>query len=577
MLNRIARLKTHKTLLNFLLIISALSFFCLEIGGVYQLFAFPFAVIALILILRKIDLQKELECSVKLKVFSFFTSLSTLIYGVKGFYFVRNYDLFMKNPVSGTGRILRSVGLNEGSSMLIFTVPAALAAVIAFYFVFSVSIIICKRLISAVKTYRLLDFSRAEKTAYAIIFSVFAVVTVLIYQKTDVFFHANDLIFQADTYSNLVFNSSFLCLTNGNNILSQPLFMIFAFNFFGIPYLLSLVLPFAFALPVFTSFVHIALLIFTATIFARLLKLTGAGRILFVVLFFCMFSPVMFTLLIDQYVTAVFYFVLFTFILVEKKRLDAFYLYASTGTLLTSAFASFFILKCSPVKKLFRRFKKIVLLGIGFIILTAAFCRSDVFYSVESAKNILQWAGAVPSERSQKKDLGTDIQTRVLEFIEGATYFFISPRSEIIFAEDSYDEKSGLLDAPAHYGYETASTVKFSAPGLVIIILSILSAFINRKKPFARFSVFWLGFYFVLCACLGWGLVKTQNCLFLYSLYFNWAYFVLLFMLLQNILSRLHIKTALTFVCAAFSTVLLFINIPSFMNVIKFGLTYYPL
>lgn len=571
----------HKTFI----LISAAAFFCLEFSSLKYLLGLPLAIAAIFIILRKIDLQKELESNLPLKLFSLFNAAGTCVYGVREFYFLRLFSGFFENSDSKTGAVLKRLGFEENSSRLVFILIAILGAVVGFYFAYILVLSVTKRLLSIIKRNNLLDFSKTEKITYSVLFAIFAIFIAFVYLHSDLFFPSiiNDTIFSADGELLIVKQNAFLSLAHGENDLRQPLFAVFALPFSGIPYLLSLLIPFRWSLPLFTNLVNLVLLIFSTTILARLLHLQSKIRICFVILSSLTFSHIMFSLFIEQYVIAFFYFLLFVYVVCEKKRISVFLLYGATGTLTTSCIASFFILDFSSAKKFFRRFKKLIFLALGFAFLMISLCRTDVFLDLKTKiKNLSSFAGSAPvqttltTQNIKSKSDSSKISNRFLAFVESSTYYFASPRAEIRFAEDDYNEQ-GKLSTPAHYFYATSQSSKFSIAGTLILAFSILSIVLNRKKTFARFATFWLCFNFLLTCVLGWGLSEQENTLFLYSLYFGWVYFVLIFMLVQNVLLLFHAEKFLSLVCVVCSAGLLALNIPSVKQILDFAFTYYPL
>lgn len=575
----------NRTFHKIFILISAAEFFCLEFSGWKYLLGLPFALVALFIVLRKVDLQKELESTLSLKLFSFFSAAGTCVCGVKEFHFLRLYSEFFENPDSETGAVLRKLGFNENSSRLVFVLVAIFGAIVGFYFAYILVLAVTKRLFSIIKRSNLLDFSKAEKISYSVLFAVFAVFIACVYLNSDLFYPSisNDTIFSADDKLLIVKQNAFLSLAHGQNDIRQPLFAVFSLPFSGIPYLLSLLLPFRWSLPLFMAFTNLFLLIFSTTILARLLQLESKTRVFFVILSSLTFSHIMFSLFIEQYVIAVFYFLLFVYILCEKKRADIFSLYAATGTLLTSCVASLFILNFSSIKIFLRRFKKLIFIAFGFAFLMISLCRTDVFIDFKTkTKGLLSFAGSAESQQSSEtknkeaKSDSSKILNRFLAFVESSTYCFASPRAKIRFIEDDYNSQ-GKLSTPAHYSYETSQTTKFSLAGILILALSVLSIFINRKKTFARFCAFWLCFNFLLTCVLGWGLSDSENTLFLYSLYFGWVYLALIFMLLENALSLICAEKLLPVFCVVCSVGLVFLNIPSMKRILDFAFTYYPL
>ena len=72
----------------------------------------------------------------------------------------------------------------------------------------------------------------------------------------------------------------------------------------------------------------------------------------------------------------------------------------------------------------------------------------------------------------------------------------------------------------------------------------------------------------------GWG--TAENGLILYSLYFGWAYFVLLFQLVERIGELIHARWFLSAACTATVFLLLAANIPAIQALREFSTSFYP-
>ena len=72
----------------------------------------------------------------------------------------------------------------------------------------------------------------------------------------------------------------------------------------------------------------------------------------------------------------------------------------------------------------------------------------------------------------------------------------------------------------------------------------------------------------------GWG--TQENGLILYALYFGWAFFVLLFQLLEKIESKLNAPFLTPIVTIIAVSILLMVNIPGMMEMVHFAVQYYP-
>lgn len=545
--------------------ISATAFFCLEFNSYWQIVGIPLALVALFFLCKKIDIAEELRCTAGMRVFCLLSALGTCVFGARNFHFLR----ILSVPASRLRALVAAHGMLRPYT-LASVVAAILGAIVGLYFAYAVCVFVCKRLLTFM-TEVLHGISRAEKITYGVSFAVTAVLIAAIYLNSDVFFpkhpeKANDTVFSADCQLLIVSNNAFLSLAHGENDIRQPLFSVFASPFGAIPYLVSLAVPFRWSLPLFTAFANFALLLLSTLILSRLLRLSSLERILFAIVSSLTFSHIAFSLFIEQYIVAVLYLFMLLYAYCEHKRIDTFALYAATGTLTTSCAAALFMAEPSPLKNPAAWMKRLFFLALGFVVLVVAFCRAEVF-DFKDAINLMRFTGAKTA---------VPFSMRLLQFFDSVPYYFVSPAAKVAFSPETLDA-SGNVISPAHCYYTIAEVTKLSVPGIIILLLCGASAFLNRRNVLARFSAFWIAFCFLLTCVVGWGCGTAENTLFLYALYFGWAYFVLLFMLVQNVAEVFRAKWLVSAVSAVACVVLLWLNIPGVKSMIDFALTYYPL
>jgi hypothetical protein len=154
---------------------------------------------------------------------------------------------------------------------------------------------------------------------------------------------------------------------------------------------------------------------------------------------------------------------------------------------------------------------------------------------------------------------------------------FVAPPHKIV-AENNYDiieslSKPEYNKAVVQYKYCQEPLSGISWYGVSILALSFAAMIINRKKPFAQIAFCWILFSFLLIGIAGWGWGPAENTNFLYTPLFSWAFTGLLYMLVVKCLKKPVLRYTAT---GGFIVLLLSINIPDFVNVIRFSLTYYP-
>lgn len=546
--------------------LSAAAFFCLEIhGSIWYVAGIPLALVALFFLCKKIDVVEEVRCRVGMRVFCLISALGICIFGARNFHFLH----LLSVPSSRLRTFIAAHGMLRPYTVASI-VAAVLGATAGLYFVYVVCVFVCKRLLAFAKELHKNGISRAEKITYAVLFVVSIVLIAVVYLKSDAFFpspeNVNGGIFSADCQLLIVSNNAFLSLAHGENDIRQPLFSVFASPFGAIPYLASLVVPFRWSLPLFTAIANLVLLLFSTLILSRLLRLSSLECVFFAIVSSLTFSHIAFSLFIEQYIVAVLYLFMLLYVYCERRQIDTFALYAATGTLTTSCVAAIFMAEPSPLKNPATWMKRLLFLALGFIVLVIAFGRMEVFV-FKDAVNLMRFTGAKTA---------VPFSVRLLQFLDSVPYYFVSPAAEVVFSAETLDA-SGSVISPAHYSYQIANITRLSVPGIAMLVLCGASALLNRRNVLTRFSAFWIAFHFLLTCVVGWGCGAAENSLFLYALYFGWAYFVLLFMLVQKAADVFHAKWLVSAVSAVACAVLLWLNIPSVKSMIDFALAYYPL
>lgn len=547
--------------------ISAAAFFCLEIhGAVWYVVGIPLALVALFFLCKKIDVAEELRCTAGMRVFCLLSALGTCVFGARNFHFLR----ILSVPSSRLRALVAAHGMLRPYTVTSI-VAAILGAAVGLYFAYAVCVFVCKRLLAFITDFfHRQGISCVEKITYGVLFAVSAILITTFYLNSDAFFpspkNVNGDIFSADCSLLIVSNNAFLSLSHGENDIRQPLFSVFASPFGAIPYLVSLAVPFRWSLPLFTALANLVLLLFSTLILARLLWLSSRERIIFAIVSSLTFSHIAFSLFIEQYIVAVLYLFMLLYAYCEHRRLDTFALYAATGTLTTSCVAALFMAEPSPQKNPAAWIKRLFFLALGFVVLVVAFCRAEVF-DFKDAVDLMRFTGAKTA---------VPFSTRLLQFFDSVLYYFVSPAAKVVFSPETLDA-SGNVISPAHCYYTIAEVTKLSVPGIIILLLCGASTFLNRRNVLARFSAFWIAFCFLLTCVAGWGCGTAENTLFLYALYFGWTYFVLLFLLVQNVAEVFRAKWLVSAVSAVACVVLLLLNIPSVKSMIDFAFTYYPL
>lgn len=181
------------------------------------------------------------------------------------------------------------------------------------------------------------------------------------------------------------------------------------------------------------------------------------------------------------------------------------------------------------------------------------FCRAGVIYSsVSHLVSLLKFTGiginSVP------------FMSRLQQYSEFIYGIFFSPNAGL----HEGDFVSWQLYQPDNINFT----------GLIILAITLISTFINRRSKICRLSFLWIVFSFILLCIVGWG--TAENCLMLYSLYFSWAFYVLAFMLAVRAEQALSVRFILPVLLVAAVYVLVRVSFPAILELADFGAKYYP-
>lgn len=107
------------------------------------------------------------------------------------------------------------------------------------------------------------------------------------------------------------------------------------------------------------------------------------------------------------------------------------------------------------------------------------------------------------------------------------------------------------------------------------MVLMLAGFLLSRRDRLSQLAFYWTIFSFVLLAVIGWGTWETG--LILYALYFGWAYFLLLFRLIEKIAEKIHAAWLTPLVLCAAAALMLWDNLPGIGALIDYCITYFPL
>lgn len=99
-------------------------------------------------------------------------------------------------------------------------------------------------------------------------------------------------------------------------------------------------------------------------------------------------------------------------------------------------------------------------------------------------------------------------------------------------------------------------------------------SYTDRNTLLCKISASWIGFSVLLLCVLGWG--TSSNALFLYALYFSWAFWTPLFLSFQKIYNKGYKKSVIVILTCLF-ILMAKCNVAEFIRMLNFAVENYPL
>ena len=527
---------------NLFLVLSAASFFGLyNSPGVGYAVGFVLALLILILYLSQYTTSPEQRHSIPFSVFILLSALGISWCGAIRFVYTLTSD---------PGFHSLSEILPEKKALSL----AILLLMLSLYFICWCLSLFWERLFTLVKEAELFrGISKTEYIVYSILFLCLIIFTVFCFTRSNAFYGASyDVLYTSDS-KGLVDGTAWLSLTHSENDLRQPLFAVFSAPFTGLSFLVSM----AFQLPlpwhcILLNIPQLGLMLISGYLLGVLLNLKSASRICFVVCYCSTYSFMLFTVMMEQYIIACFWLILCITAIVKKKTTDPIVLYAAGGSLLTSIILLPIYSFRSHTRSFWEWVRESFFLGIGFLIVMLAFCRFDVFYDIfNQAASMTQFTGQALS-----------FQAKLAQYTFFIRNCFLSPLAGLSYK---------VID---HVSWQLAEYNTFSIAGIAVLILCAVSFAVNWKDRFCIIAAGWIVFSFILLVIMGWGTI--ENGLILYSLYFGWAFLVMIVLLIKTLTDRLPFPWVLPVFLAFTAGILLYKNLPGMRDLLLFAMEYFP-
>lgn len=390
---------------------------------------------------------------------------------------------------------------------------------------------------------------------FLVAFSVVGIVMMgFLYVHTNAFYDAvhngktevYDVIYTTD--STMIYTSdSFMRILSGENDIRQPLFGLFSMPVALLAKLVSL--PFFFLHDSYAyalQAIQIVLLGIAHVMLARLLELGKKEKYAFWAFFVGSYTYVLFSFVVEQYIMAYFYVVLTIYVWKNSEKKNYAY-FGAVSTMLTSG-----VLFPMITKK--KKWKEWI---------------TDLLYCLVVYFELVILCGQLPqflNIRNKLADLmffaggKVTLQQKWIQFTWFVEHLFLAPS-----AADAYAVDRG---APRFLLAEQQSV---SVIGIVILIAAVLGFLYSYKNKMSQIAVCWVGFSVVLLFLVGWG--TAENGLILYSMYFAWAYLILIY---QFICKWIRNEKAVLAVIGVFAGLMLLYNLGGLYQIYQFGVINYP-
>jgi len=405
------------------------------------------------------------------------------------------------------------------------------------------------------------SLNKTEKI-YFIIFNVLCFIFVfLVTINTNVFnvaishntknLQLYDVLFTSDSGTQILMNS-YQNFGASENDLRQPLFAVFSFPFGLIASIFCEIfnyLPFNFMYSFFITLLQFICISVCSIYISRMINKNTS--IYALIGYNLMFTTIFFGFNIEQYVFGVFWLLTLLYLIICHDKSSCLLFSAASGSLLTNVVLLPFIVKKKNIKEYIIEIIKYCFV-FGSILI--------IFGQLHTILNNLldfRYTYAMGSQ------VNITFINRLLQFISFIGNCFIAPR--------------GVIDSQkyAHMSYQLQEVTSLNLFGLILIILMIISFILNRKNKIVKYSFGWLVFSFIILVIVGWGTV--ENGLIIYGFYFSWAYFILVYTLIDKIFCKTPKIKFIIFIILFLSLIIYNIFLSGgILDIIKFGKEYYP-
>ena len=524
---------------NLLLILSSFAFMGLNLQrDLHKIIALPVALLFIMLFFSQISgiSGKLRKVPAGIKAYSAFSAAGTCFYAAQSF----------------NGRTVNALASRQ--TTLILTILAVAAALLSLAAVYALTSLLLHQVLRPL----LRELSCMEIAVWALITAALMGYAVYAFASSSAFWDSGasyEVIYTSDSPS-MIEPNVFLWLYHPENDLRQPLFAVFSAPLIAPAYLLAL--PFSglsgMITPLLMNLFQIALLVTANLMLTGLLRLDRRSRICFMLITAVTYSTLLFSVMIEQYIIAYFWLAFAAYSYTVKGKASLIAVSAAGGTLLTSLASMPLAYQADTDGKGIRPFlEKMIRAATGFLTMFFAFGRLDTLLGFTKKAGILaSFAG------------GGNLTGRINQYLSFITSCFAAPDA----AADTVT-----------YGYPSwqltgQNILNTDYVGLILLLLCALSFIIHRKERAVRIAGAWAGFSMLLLLIVGWG--APENGMILYTLYFGWAFLVLLFRLADGLAAKTKLPFLTPLVSCTIVALLGWLNLCGIGKLLAFAITNYP-
>ena len=396
---------------------------------------------------------------------------------------------------------------------------------------------------------------RSEKICLTALWGIFSVYIIVSYLMSKAFYSGDmpwDYIYSFD--SPAVFDERvYLWLGYMGTDIRHPLLAVFTAPFIGIPYLIML--PFlktGVVMPIVFSVLQAGLLLVAFNMLGQMMHISANLRNAFVVFCSCTYSSFIYTLLIEKYIFSFFWLITFMYMALEKKEKSICAYTGMTGTFVLNGIMFPLLSDRHFIKEFKDWFREMFSAALKVLFIIILFGQIDCLINVPTSSKHLF---------STFADVKGSFLYKLMQYLDMADNSFIAPHEVMI--------KNGDITA-----WWLKDPEIISVFGIIVIVLSVLGFIVSHKEKISKISFFYV--IFSALVFIGVGLGSVENAMILYSLMFNWAFFVLVFRLIVFIGEKIKIASAVPYIILALSCGMLIVNICGISELISFAVTYYP-